>query len=195
MKYIKREVLRFNQFVNEQKISELSWNEIAELSEINVLDSSYAKIDRYIKNGSVGDLDLDRAALLFLPDNLKVGKNLWLRYTPIKSLPAGLVVSGSLLLTGSKIENLPTGLKVGRNIWLNSSNIKSLPDNFTVNGDLDLSETKLTRLPNRLKIQRNFYLRNTQIKKLPDDLEVEETIYLSGTTIDDMPSHITNIRK
>ena len=61
-----------------------------------------------------------------LPDNLTVGKNLYLDDSPIKSLPNNLTVKGDLSLTFTDIE------------------IDFIPNNLKVRGNLDLTDTALS---------------------------------------------------
>jgi len=82
------------------------------------------KIQQYIKDGGRGDL--------------------YLRDTPITSLPSGLSVGGDLDLEGSEITSLPSGLTVEGYLNLNETSIKSLPSDLNVGGDLHLSGTPLS---------------------------------------------------
>jgi hypothetical protein len=61
-----------------------------------------------------------------LPDNLTVGKNLYLDDSPIKSLPNNLTVKGDLSLTFTDIE------------------IDFIPNNLKVRGNLDLTDSALS---------------------------------------------------
>ena len=61
------------------------------------------KIQQYIKDGSVGDLDLSHTPITSLPDNLEVGGNLDLASTPITSLPDNLEVGEDLYLGNTQL--------------------------------------------------------------------------------------------
>ena len=82
------------------------------------------KVQQYMKDGGKGDL--------------------YLRDTPITSLPSGLSVGSNLDLEGSEITSLPSGLTVGGYLNLNETSIKSLPSDLNVGGDLHLSGTPLS---------------------------------------------------
>ena len=82
------------------------------------------KVQQYIKDGSKGDL--------------------YLRDTPITSLPPDLKVGGSLDLEGSEITSLPSSLTVEGYLNLNETSIKSLPSDLSVRGNLYLSGTPLS---------------------------------------------------
>ena len=87
----------------------------------NYLIATNRKVQQYIKNGSVGDLDLYNTPITSLPANLKVGGTLYLSYIKITDLPAGLKVGGWLYLSGTPITDLPADLKVGGNLNLSNT--------------------------------------------------------------------------
>jgi len=94
------------------------------------------KIQKYIKDGSRGSLDLSGTIITELPDNLKIVRgDLNLEGTQIKKLPDGLEVSLSLYLSGTPIEILPKGLKV-RSLDLTGTSIKKLPDDLEVDDEV-----------------------------------------------------------
>ena len=72
------------------------------------------------------------------------GGSLYLRGTPIQSLPDNLTVEGYLDLRGTLIQSLPDNLTVGGIFDLEGTQIQSLPDNLTVGGYLDLTGTPIT---------------------------------------------------
>jgi hypothetical protein len=82
------------------------------------------KVQQYVKDGGKGDL--------------------YLRDTPITSLPPDLKVGGDLDLEGSEITSLPSGLTVEGYLNLNETSIKSLPSDLSVGGNLYLSGTPLS---------------------------------------------------
>ena len=89
----------------------------------------------------VGRLDLSYTSITSLPDNLKVGGDLYLGHTPIASLP--------------------DNLKVGSDLCLGHTPITSLPDNLKVKYSMDLSYTPITSIPNNLKIKNRLNLSHT----------------------------------
>ena len=70
------------------------------------------RIQEYIKNGSQGDLDLERTPLTKLPGDL-------------------VVVGGDLDLSFSNIEDLNNLEYVGKNLWAANSKLKLLPPKLT----------------------------------------------------------------
>src|ERR1017187_5147409 len=80
---------------------------------------TYQKIQQYVKNGSVGDLDLYRSTIESLPDNLiRVVGNLDLNDSHIKSLNNLKDVTGNLLLGSTPIESLGNLKYVGDSLNL-----------------------------------------------------------------------------
>ena len=63
-----------------------------------------------------------------------------------------IVVKGYLYLRGTPIESLPDNLHVGGGLFLSDTPIESLPDNLHVWGDLDLANTPITSLPDNLVV-------------------------------------------
>ena len=64
-----------------------------------------------------GYLDLDITDVTSLPDNLKIGRSLFLKNTKITSLPDNLKVGEDLNLTNTKITSLPDDLEVKGEIY------------------------------------------------------------------------------
>ena len=102
-------------------------------------------VQKYIKNGSEGDLDLVHTPIQSLPDGLEVGGNLELNNSEIQSLPRDLKVGGRLNLSFTSIESLPPGLEVGGNLDLSYTSIQSLPADLKVGGKLYLAVASLYR--------------------------------------------------
>ena len=71
------------------------------------------EIQQYIKDGSKGDLDLVGMPVTSLPDILEyVGGDLNLYQSKIKSLPDNLEIGRNLYLDGTPITSLPKNLNV-----------------------------------------------------------------------------------
>ena len=124
------------------------------------------QIQNYIKNGCVGDLDLNETSIERLPDNLKkVGGGLYLDYSKIKYLPDNLVVNGDLSLSDSEIKQLPDNLVVGRDLFLSHTSIETLPKNLKVGRTIYSSFSKIEELPDDLVVGQNVWLIDTPISK------------------------------
>lgn len=143
------------------------------------------KVQKYIRDGSQGDLNLVGTEIEYLPNNLKqVGGYFDLSNTPIRSLPNDLIVWDSLDLNGTPIQSLPDGLKVVSYLDLTNAPIKSLPEDLGVGGTLNLRNTPIQSLPNGLKVGGSLVLYNCKsLKSLPNNLEVENDLFLQFTPL------------
>ena len=113
------------------------------------------KIQNYIKNGCKGDFDLNGTPIERLPENLKkVSGTLDLSHSKIKELPDDLVVGKDLWLHNTEIQKLPKNLKVGGDLAMSFSKIKELPDDLVVGGSVSLIETPLSNKYSREEIRR-----------------------------------------
>lgn len=144
-------------------------------------------VQKYIKNGSKGNLNIIERPLLSLPQNLKVGGSLTLMFTGIKSLPSGLIIGKDLNITHEKnLKSLPPDIQVGRNIRIGAiEGGLILPDNLTVNGNLDISDSGIENLPNGLKVGKDLDLGGLDIslESLPKDLVVQGKLLLFNTDL------------
>jgi hypothetical protein len=123
------------------------------------------------------------------PEELNVKGDLYLYGLPqITSLPQGLKVEESLILTRTPISLLPSNLKVGKNLYLtNCKKITSLPKGLQVGGNLYLVSTNISFLPPDLHVGENIYIDNTPLSKKPDE-EINAMLitgYVGGHIIKD----------
>ncbi len=120
------------------------------------------QIQKYIENGSIGDLNLSDSPIVNIPKELiEVGGDLDLcNCKSLKSLPDGLRVDGALTLRQCTIEVLPKNLHVRGDLDLyNASSLKSLPDNLHVGDMLELSFCEsLKSLSKNLYVGGSLYL-------------------------------------
>ena len=144
---------------------------------------TYKRIQRYIENGSEGDLDLISSPITYLPDNLKsVGGDLKLSNSKILKLPDNLMILQSLFLQHTSITSLPDNLYVCNHLNLSNSSITSLPDDLYV-GSLNLNYSDIKFLPNNLRIERNLYLEDTPLSKIYSAKEIFQMIKDKGGEI------------
>jgi hypothetical protein len=113
---------------------------------------------------------------------------LYLKHTPIQSLPEGLVVGGNLDLSNLKIRSLPAGLKVGGSLYLHDTPIESLPAGLVVRGNLDLRYSQIRSLSEGLMVGGDLNLERMPIKSLPADLKVRGDLNLEHTPIESLPA-------
>jgi len=172
----------------------------------NYIIAIQRKIQNYIKNGMVGDLDLNGVTITELPDNLtKVGGVLDLGSSMVRKLPDNLkLIDAVLFLSYSEIESLPDNLTINGHLDVHSTDyLKKLPVNLTVEGDvlmsyadakqlsdntkiggtLDLSGTEIKQLPNNLYVGGDLDLTESEIEVLPKDLSVGGDLYVMNTPV------------
>jgi recombinational DNA repair protein RecR len=138
-----------------------------------------------------GYLFLRGSPITSLPEGLNVGGSLDLSGTPITSLPEGLSVGGDLDLSDTPITSLPKGLSVGGDLNLRDTPITSLPEGLSVGGSLNLSDTPITSLPKGLSVGGYLNLRGTPITSLPKGLSVGGYLYLRDTPITSLPEGLS----
>lgn len=154
-----------------------------------------------VVNGTLGFYDTYRQRWSF-PENMRVRGDLKLHCDGGANLPKGLVVEGTLHLTG--LLELPSDLRVGSlrvtdsriaafpthvsgSVYLPGSHIQTLPDHLHIKGDLDISNSrKIKELPRGLLVDGCLNISHTSIKKLPDDLKCGGIIF-SNTRISEVP--------
>lgn len=138
-------------------------------------------IQNYIKNGSIGTLDLNGSRITSLPSNLqRVGGNLD-------------------LYDCNKIEFLPDKLTVGGDLDLRYCwNLKALPDNLVVGGHLFLDECKnLHTLPKNLRVGKCISLQDTniQLKDIKYPITVKGYVYSGNFSIEEFQKHNNDLLK
>lgn len=102
-----------------------------------IIANTYKRIQKYIENGSEGNLSLWGTLITSLPDNLThVGGQLYLRDSKILKLPNNLKVDGELNLMNTEIMVLPDNLNIGKNLYIQYTKIISIPKNLKIGGDL-----------------------------------------------------------
>ena len=138
------------------------------------------RIQEYIKNGSVGDLNLKDATIEKLPDNLiEVNGYLYLNDSKIQDLGNLKAVKHSLWLQNTPIESLGNLESVGYNLFLSESKIQSLGNLKSVGGVLRLKHTEIISFEN-LEYVRNLDLRNTPLSKLYTEEQIRKMVEVEG---------------
>jgi hypothetical protein len=103
-------------------------------------------IQQYIKNGSDGDLELEGTHLTELPPELtRVGRDLNLITSKIKSLPDNLRIEGSLYLSNAPINTLPDKLVVDGEIYMENTGIFTFPRDIEVALDIYAEDSPIGR--------------------------------------------------
>jgi hypothetical protein len=133
--------------------------------EKTLIAEHYRFIQRYIREGCRGDLNLTRSPMKILPDNLTH-------------------VGGDLSLINSKIEDLNNLERIDG--WLNlyeCNNLKSFGKLREVKGYIDLSHTSITKIPDFIvNVNGDLGLNELEIEDLNNVERVNGTLYLSYTS-------------
>jgi hypothetical protein len=160
----------------------------------------------------VGDLVLSYSSRIArLPAGLHVDGSLYLRGTPITSLPADLRVEEWIIMPDGRMIPGPSVGGVGGSVLLTSKQARAmalagtLPENSWVGDDLDLSHYTISGLglPEGLHVGGDLNLRGTltrslfrpsdgllDISSLPERLHVGGRLFLSNTLIYRLPADL-----
>ncbi len=150
------------------------------------------QLQKYIADGSKGDLWLNKMPIKYLPDNLKtVGGNLDLRSSHILKLPDNLTVNGFLDLKHSEITELPENLTVNGYLSITMTDIQRIPESLVVKSHLIAKNLLLESFPNNLKVGGVIMLEDTHFKNgLPDNLTVNTDLDLINTNLTKLPENL-----
>jgi hypothetical protein len=93
------------------------------LSKINTpqIETPEYKIQQYMNDSNQDTLDLYKAKIYNLPDNMKPGLWMDLGKSTIKELPKGLKIKYDLVIDGTEIKILPPDLEVGRRLIIKNT--------------------------------------------------------------------------
>ena len=150
--------MSYNQINESNEFDNFSFEEIERLVDLGLLDNDLLIIYEYVKNGSVGDLELDGSTLTHLPN--------WL-----------VEVEEDLILTNSNIEDIPDSLKIKGSIFAINSKLKEFRRSV-VFGDLDLDSTAIAKLPDGLIVHGYLSVQEVYLMELPEKLYVRDTLYM-----------------
>ena len=150
--------MTYNQINESNELDTLSFAEIERLVDLGLLDNDLLIIYEYVKNGSVGDLELVGSTLTHLPNWLvEVGGDLLIQYSSIEDIPDSLILDGSIIAQESKLKEFRRSV---------------------VFGDLDLDQTEITKLPNKLTVYGYLALQEVMLMEFPDELSVQDSLYI-----------------
>ena len=138
------------------------------LVELGLMDQSDLKyfedqlrIQRYIADGSNGDLDLRRTPIQSLVGLTEVGGTLDLRYSSIQDLGELRKVDGNLDLDGTPIKSLGELRKVDGYLWLKDSQIQDLGELREVGYLLNLTGTPIAKTHTEQEIREQVQVEGT----------------------------------
>lgn len=152
------------------------------------LDDREQRLQRYvisqlqlIKQGKLKDLKIIELPVKTLPNGIKVPGSIILRQTKIESLPDDIKMGGSLDLYNTPIKTLPPSLlSIPDTLLLSASAIEKLPDGLEVGGDLRLSYTNIKSLPNGLKVGGMCSCLFSELEHVGENVEIGEYLNLSN---------------
>jgi hypothetical protein len=147
----------------------------------------YRIIQRYIRDGCRGSLNLAKSPIKILPDNLThVGGSLDLYESKIEDLNNLEKVDGGLnLYECNNLKLLEKLREINRYIDLDYTSITKVPDFIVnVNGYLSLCGLKIEDLNNLEKVNGSLFLENTlNLKSLGKLKYVDNDLYLKNSNI------------
>jgi hypothetical protein len=155
--------------------------------ERGLISEYYRMIQRYIREGCRGELNLMDSPIKILPDNLThIGKTLDLRRSKIEDLNNLERVDGSInLCECNNLKSLGKLRKVGGFIDLDYTQITKMPDFIVnVNGYLSLINSKIEDLNNLERVDGTLFLNYTpNLKSLGKLKYVGMNLYLTNSSL------------
>jgi hypothetical protein len=155
--------------------------------EKTLIAEHYRIIQRYIKDGCQGNLDLRNSPIKILPDNLThVGGHLSLYDSKIEDLNNLEKVDRSLILSVCKnLKSFGKLREVKESIFFSKTLLTKVPDFIVnVNGDLGLNELEIEDLNNVERVNGTLYLSYTSnLKSLGNLKYVRGNLYLEKSNI------------
>jgi hypothetical protein len=146
-------------------IDQLTYDEVGRLTELGLLDEDLLPIYIYVKNGSIGTLDLSYSRLTYLPNWLtKVDGDLDMYKSDIEDIPDSLKIKGSIYAQRSKLKEFRKSEVFGH-LFLNYTQITNLPDGLIIDGYLGVEGIQFEQFPKNLVIKGNFYIKNSNLEQ------------------------------
>lgn len=168
-----RFIKSYSEFLNESIVqnTELSFEDVERLIELDIIQpqSGLFKVYSYVKNGSIGDLVLEKVQdLEYLPSWLTIVRGyLDIEISSIKKIPNSLEITGSIFAKDSELIEF-TRSEVFGNLRLTNTKITNLPDTLYVKYDLCVQDMKLSNIPSKLEIGRSFFIKGSTFADYSD---------------------------
>ena len=159
---MKNHILTYNQLNESNEFDDLSFEEVGRLAELGLIDNDLLKIYNYVKNGNIGDLDLQYSKLEYLPNWLtKVNGTLNISHSDILEIPDSLIMVRSINAYYSKLKQFSRNIVYG-NLNIGFTNITKLPNDLSVNGYLSVEGIQFEQFPKSLEIGA-FYIAKSNL--------------------------------
>ena len=121
------------------------------------------RIQKYIKDGCKGDLDLSDPLITDFPKGITtIGGSLMLQHSNITELPDNLHIKDSLMIYDNKLTTLPKGLKVDEYVHMGNSNIAYLPSDMIVGRDIFARHSLLKKWTGTI-VNGDLYIENSSL--------------------------------
>ncbi|MDB6373858.1 hypothetical protein [Photorhabdus bodei] len=171
----------------------LSGNRVIVHSDLKVCGRHDGLLENYLSVDDLpaeltvkGSLHVGRG-IRALPAALVVGKNLYISYSDIETLPDNLTINGSLLAISVKLKALPENLTVKDGLNISNTDITKLPSNLKVEHSMILAGSKITALPDNLHLKGILNVEKVPLQKLPENLRVEKWLIIGNTEVTTIP--------
>ena len=150
------------------------------------------KLKQLLEAGTIGQDEAQE--LSSLPDGSTVNRHIYLSFDHLESLPNNLTVNGGLSLLGcTPIDTLPSGLIVTGSLGLTGTNIKKLPPDLIVGQQLQLSGTECNPFSTldvdcdtivwlELEFVNQYYqlVKSGKLRKAQAKLKLSDAVYDAG---------------
>jgi Leucine-rich repeat (LRR) protein len=179
---MKNLILKYNQINESTELEDLSYNEVGRLVELGLIDEDLLEIYNYVKNGSIGDLDIVGSKLTHLPNWLtEIDEDLCMSNSNIEDIPDSLTINYSIFASHSKIKEFRK-TEVFGSLGLNYTQITKLPINLKVHGELSIEGIQFEEFPKNLEIKGRFFISNSSLEQFSNK-ELRKMYNLTGDII------------
>jgi len=139
-----------------------------------------------------GNLELSGTNIPTLPEGLKINGSLILSNSGIRKFPNKIYIKDNLNLASCKNLTTIPPIKINGDLIIYYSSITTLPPGLQVGGDLRANNSLLRTISKNTKIGETLYIQVTDITSLPDDLQAKK-IYLNKFKVTDIPKRLKPI--
>lgn len=128
-----------------------------------------------------GNLNLEESAITSLGKNLKVGGDFFIRRCRLRTVPADLIVTGTLDMDKlSKWFVFPDGFRVRNNLKIHSSDIGNLLSGLQVAGNLELSFCGRLKRIDHLNVGGELRISNCEDLSELTDVKTGKDLFISS---------------
>lgn len=136
-------MIKFNDILHE---SVLTPRRSKEDREKNRKIAAQRQIQKYIKNGCEGNLNLNTFPLVDFPDGIHT-------------------IGGDLRMENSITVNLPNNLHIKKSLMLHNSHINKFPNKLKIDHDLHMDQSFIHFLPSDMVVGNTIFARHSSLEK------------------------------